>query len=127
MNGVSAIWIWIAIIGACIGGYMLYRQGKLPWMRGRVRGIKLPSVLGAKTGTKVEQLKEQTKVEVAKAEELRKVLEAKRELAKATSVRVGVQKEINDVVVNDKSIGKEKEKQEEQKAQDALKMKPRRL
>jgi len=75
MTGSNAMWIWVAIIGACIGVYYLYKQGKLPWLK----KIKLPKMFEPKPDDLTEKLKAQTEKEMVKAEELRKVLEAKTE------------------------------------------------
>ncbi len=117
----NASWIWIAIIGACIGVYYLYRQGKIPWLKGK--GVKLPKMFEPKVETQIERLKAQTEKEVARAEELRSVLEAKRELAKVRAENIRLLKQIDGV--SEKSM--EKEKQAEKKAQEAERVKPRRL
>jgi len=112
-------WIWIVIIGACIGVYYFYKQGKMPWLK----GIKRPKMFEPKVDTQIERLKAQTEKEVAKAEELRSVLEAKRELAKARAENIRLQKEIDGVSA--RSV--EKDKRAEQEAQKAQNVKPRRL
>ncbi len=114
----NALWIWLAIIGALVWVYYLYKQGKIPWLKGR--GIKLPKMFEPKADIQVERLKAQTEKEVAKAEELRDVLEAKRELAKARAENIRLAKAIDGV--SERSI--EKEERAEQKAQ---KVKSRRL
>jgi len=119
--GTNASWIFIVVIGACIGVYYLYKQGKIPWLKGM--GIKMPKMFEPKAETQIERLKAQTEKEVAKAEELRSVLEAKRELAKARAENIKLRKEIDGV--SEKSV--EKDRREEQKAQEAQKVKPRRL
>ena len=112
-----AIWIWAAILAILIGGYWAYKNGKL----GKV---KLPSFSRKPT---VEQIEAQTEKEVTRAKELRGVLEAKRELAKARAESIKLRKEIDGVSA--KSVEKEKaqEKLDEQKAQELQKVKPRRL
>ena len=117
-------WIFIVIIGVCIGVYYLYKQGKIPWLgRLKGKGIKMPKMFEPKAETQIERLKEATEKEVAKAEELKDVLDAKRELAKARAANIKLRKEIDGV--SEKSM--DKEKREEQKAQNAQKVKPRRL
>ena len=117
-------WIFIVIIGVCIGVYYLYKQGKIPWLKGLDgKGIKMPKMFEPKAETQIERLKEATEKEVAKAEELRGVLEAKRELAKARADNIRLMKEIDGV--SEKSM--DKEKLDKQKVQDAQKVKPRRL
>ena len=109
-------WIFLVIIGVCIGVYYLYKRGKIPWLK----GITLPKLFEPKADTQIVRLKSQTAREVAKAEELRSVLEAKTELAKARADNIKLQKEIDGVSA--KSV--EKERQDEQEAQN---VKPRRL
>lgn len=125
MTGGIAIWIWLAIIGACIGVYYLYKHGKIPWLKGK--GIKMPKLFMLKAETQIVRLKAQTEKEVAKAEKLRSVLEAKRELAKARAENIRLIREIGRV--SERSV--EKEKLDEQKAQEAeveaQSVKPRRL
>lgn len=116
----SASWIWIVIIGAIIGIYYLYKQGKIPWLK----GIKRPRMFEPKPGNIVEKLKVQTEKEVARAEELRSMLEAKTELAKARAENSRLQKEIDGV--SERSVEKEKRVAEKDKL-DAEKVKPRRL
>lgn len=120
----NASWVFVAIIGAFIGVYYLYKQGKIPRLKGlKGRGIKLPKMFEPKADVQVERLKAQTEKEVAKAEELRDMLEAKRELAKARAENIRLAKAIDGV--NERSI--EKETQDERKVQEAQKVKPRRL
>lgn len=109
----NAIWLWVAVLVIVIGIYWLYKSGKL----GK---IKLPKVGPKPT---LNQLEEQTGKERAKAVELRSVLDAKRSLARARAENIRLTREIDGV--NEKSV--EKEKQDEQKAQEAQKVKPRRL
>ena len=108
-----SVWIWGAILAIAIGVCWLYKNGKLD-------KIKIHS-LGRKPT--VEQIEEQTGKEVIKAKELQDMLEAKRDLAKARAANIRLQKEIDGV--SEKSV--EKEKQDERKAQEAQKVKPRRL
>ena len=115
----NLIWIWIAIIGACIGGYYYYKQGKLPWLK----GIKMPKMFQPKAETQIERLKAATKKEVERIEELRSVLEAKTELAKARAENIRLLKQIDGV--SEKSV--EREKQAEKKAQEAQRVRSRRL
>ena len=129
MTGGTASWIWLAIIGACIGMYYLYKQGKIPWLKGK--SIKMPKMFTKlfepKVETHIERLKAQTEKEVSRAEELRSMLEAKRELAKARAENIRLVREIGGV--SEKSV--EKEKLAAKKAQEAeieaKKVKPRRL
>ena len=114
-------WSWIVIIGVIIGVYYLYKRGKIPWLKGKM--IKMPKLLEPKPETQVERLKAQTEKEVARAEELRSVLEAKTELAKARAENIRLMKQIESV--SEKSV--EKEKIAEKKALDAEKVKPKRL
>ncbi len=119
----NANWIFITIIGACIWVYYLYRQGKIPWLK----GVKLPKMFEPKTETQIERLKTQTAKEMVRAGELRSMLEAKRELATARAENIRLLKAIDGV--SEKSV--EREKQDEKKAQEAeieaKKVKPRRL
>ena len=115
----NSSWIFIVIIGAVIGVYYLYKQGKIPWLK----GVKLPKMFEPKAETQIERLKKQTEKEVERIEELRSVLEAKTELAKARAENIRLMKQIEGV--SEKSV--EREKQAEKKAQDAEKVKPRRL
>ena len=117
--GTNASWIFIIIIGAIIGVYYLYKQGRIPWLK----GVKLPKMFEPKAETQIERLKAQTEKEVAKAEELRSVLEAKTELAKTRAENIRLLKQIEGV--SEKSVAKDK--LAENKAQDAEKVKPRRL
>ena len=121
MTGGNALWVWLAIIGACIGAYYLYKQGKIPWLKGRC--IKLPRMLEPKIDTQIERLKSQTEREIARAAELRNVLEEKRKLAKARAESSKLRKEIDGISAQ--SV--ERAEQDEIKAQDAAKVKPRRL
>jgi len=120
MTGGNASWIWIAIIGACIGVYYLYRQGKIPWLK----GVKMPKMFEPKPDDLTEKLKAQTAKEVAKASDLQKVLGAKTELAEARAENIRLQKEIDGV--SEKSVEKERRVAEQDKL-DAQKAKPRRL
>ena len=121
MTGTAGMWIWVAIIGAIIGCYYLYKQGKIPWLKGK--GVKMPKMFEPKAGTQIERLKVATEKEVVRAEELRSVLEAKTELAKARAESIRLQKEIEGV--SEKSV--EREKQAEKKAQEAQRVRSRRL
>ncbi len=123
--GVSVGWILLAILGAVIGVYYLYKRGKLS--RLKVKGIRMTKVFEPKAETQIERLRAATEKELTKAEELRSVLEAKTELAKARAENIRLQKEIDGV--SEKSIEKDKREteREEQKAQEAQKVKPRRL
>jgi len=112
----SASWIFIVIIGACIGVYYLYKHGKISWLK----GIKMPKIFEPKAETQIARLKAQTEKEVERIEELRSVLEAKTELAKARAENIRLRKEIDGV--SEKSVEKEK-----QDAEEAQKAKPRRL
>lgn len=123
MTGTVGMWVWVAIIAICTSGYVLYKQGKTPWLKGIGKIIKLPKMFEPKAETQIEKLKAQTEKEVARAEDLRSVLEAKRGLAKARAENIRLMKEIDGVSA--KSVGKEE--REEQKAQEAQKVKPRRL
>jgi len=124
MTGSSASWIWVIIIGACIGVYYLYKQGKIPWLKGILKGIKLPKMFEPKPENLAEKLKVQAEKETARAEELRKVLEAKTELAKARAENIRLRKKIDGV--SEKSVEKE-ERVAKQEERDAEKAKPRRL
>jgi len=124
MTGSSASWIWIVIIGVCIGVYYLHKRGRLPWLKGLLKEIKMPRMFEPKPEDLTEKLKEQTAKEMVKAEELRKVLEAKTELAKARAENIRLRKKIDGV--SERSVEKEK-RVAEQGEQDAEKMKPKRL
>ena len=115
-------WILIAVIGACAGVYYFYKQGKIPWLKG-IKRVKLPRMFEPEAATQIVRLKAQTGKAIARAEELRKVLEAKTELAKARAENIRLLKQIEGV--SEKSVAKEK--LAERKAQDAEKVKPRRL
>jgi len=118
----SASWIWIAIIGAVIGVYYLYKQGRVPWLK----GIKMPrlKVFEPKPEDVVEKLKAQTEREMAKAEELRAVLEAKKGLARVKAENIRLRKEIDGV--SEKSVEREK-RVAELEEREAKKAKPKRL
>lgn len=85
--------VWIIIIAICIGVYILRKQGKLTWLN----WIKLPRILEPKADNLVDKLKLQTEREVEKAEELRGLLEAKRNLAEAKAENIKLKKEIDAV------------------------------
>jgi len=116
-------WIFIVLIGAIIGIYYLYKQGKIPWLK----GIKMLKMFEPKAETQIERLKKATEKEVKMAEELRSMLVAKTELAKARAENIRLLKQIDGV--SEKSVEREKREGElaEKKAQDAEKVKPRRL
>jgi len=116
----SASWIWLVIIGACIGAYYLYRQEKLPWLK----GLRMPKLFEPKPDDLTEKLKAQTEKEMAKAVELRKLLEVKTELAKAKAENIRLRRKIDRV--SETSVEKEEQVAEQDK-QDAEKVKPRRL
>jgi len=122
MTGNSS-WIFIVIIGAIIGVYYLYKQGKMPWLK----GVKMPKWFEPKAETQIERLKKETEKEVARATELRSVLKAKTELARVRAENIRLRKEIDGV--SEKSVEKSRldAEKEEQKAQEAKKAKPRRL
>ena len=115
--------IWIVIIGAVIGVFYLYKQGKISWLK----GIKMPRMFEPKPEDMVEKLRAQTEKEVARAEELRSVLEAKRELAQVRAENIRLRKEIDGV--SERSVEKEKQVAEKDRldADKAEKAKPRRL
>lgn len=119
----SASIIWIVIIGACIGVYYLYKQGKILWLKG-IKIPRMPKMFEPKPEELTEKLKAQTEKEVARAEELRAVLEAKTELAKAKAENIRLRKEIDGV--SERSVEKDKRVAEQGK-RDAEKAKPRRL
>ena len=118
----NASWILIVIVVVIVGVYYLHRQGKIPWLKG-IKAPKLLKIFELKAETQIERLKAEAEKEVAKAGELQSVLEAKRELAKARAANIKLRKEIDGV--SEKSV--EKEKRDEIKAQEAQKVKPRRL
>ena len=111
-------WVGVAVIVACIGVYYFYKRGKLSWLKGK--GIKMPKMFEPKADTQIERLKVQTGKEVAKAKELRNMLEAKTELAKARAENIKLQKAIDGV--SEKSVEKAR-----QEALEAQNVKPRRL
>ena len=127
MTGDIAMWVWVGVIVVCIGIYYLYKQGKIPWLKGKKIGIKMPKWFESKAETQIEKLKAQTEKEVSRAKELKSVLEAKTELAKARAENIKLRKEIDGV--SPKSVEKEKRvaEQADQKAQEAQKVKPKRL
>ena len=124
--GTNASWIFVVIIGAVIGVYYLYKQRKITWIKG-VKMPKIPKMFKPKVETQVERLKAQTENEVSRAAELRSVLEAKTELAKARAENIRLLKQIEGV--SEKSVEKGKRDAElaEKKAQEAERVKPRRL
>ena len=126
MSGDVMMWIWVAVIALGIGIYYLYKRGKIPWLKG-VKMPRMPKMFEPKAETRIERLKAATEKEVARADELRAVLEAKRGLAKARAENIRLIKEIEGV--SEKSVEKEKRvaEQDEQKARDARDVKPRRL
>ena len=87
----------------------------------------MPKMFEPKAETQIERLKAQTEKEVERIEELKSVLEAKTELAKARAESIRLLKQIDGV--SEKSVEREKRDVEmaEKKAQDAEKVKPRRL
>ncbi len=113
----STTWVWVIFLVVLIGSYWLYSRGKLS-------KIRLPNIGSKPTA---EQIEAQTVKEVAKAEELKSVLEAKRELAVARAKNIRLQREIDGV--SEKSVEKDKREaeREEQKALEAKSVKPRRL
>ena len=127
MTGTVGMWVWVAIIAICTSGYVLYKQGKTPWLKGIGKIIKLPKMFEPKAETQIERLKEQTEEAKEKVEELRSVLEAKRERDSVLAEKARLIKAIESV--SPKSVEKEKREVElaEKKAQDAEKVKPRRL
>ena len=127
MNSAGANWIWITIIGACIAVFYLYRQGKIPWLKGILSWIKMPKLFQPKPVDLTEKLKAQTAKETVKVEELRKVLEAKTALSEARAENIRLQKEIDGV--SEKSVEKQKRvaKQKAQEVQEAKTAKPGRL
>jgi len=111
-----SVWVWVTIAVLGIAGYLFYKRKKLPWLK----KLKAPKLFEPKPGTLTERLKVQTEKEVVRAEELRKVLEAKTELAKARAANIKLKKEIDGI--SEKSVRKA-----EREAQEAQKVKPRRL
>jgi len=97
---------------------------RIPWLKGLLKGIKMPKMFEPKPDDLTEKLKEQTAKEMVKAEELRKVLEAKTELAKARAENIKLLKKIDGV--SEKSVEREKQAAEQDK-QEAQNVKPRRL
>ena len=116
-------WIWIVIIVAAIVIYYLYRRGKIPWLKG-IKMPRIPKVFEPKSASLTEKLKMQTEKEIVKAEELRSVLEAKTELAKARAANIRLQREIDGV--SERSVEREKQVAEKVKLE-AQKAKQRRL
>ena len=115
--------ILISVLAVCVIIYVLYRRGTI----GRFKGIRIPSGFKSevKTDTRIEQLNAQTEKEVAKAEELRNVLEAKRELAKARAENIRLKKEIGGV--SEKSVEKERREQQEKAEEEQKEVQPKRL
>lgn len=110
-----AVWLWLIIIAVIIlGCYWLYKTGGI--------GKLKISNIGPKPT--VEQLVMQTRKESARAEELRKVLEAKRELARARAESIRLMKDID--AVSARSVEKEKQDADKEE-QEAKKARPRRL
>ena len=114
---ISWILSWIGVILFIIGiiWYALYKNNK-------ISGLRMPKWFEPKSTDLTEQLKVQTEQELAKAEELKKVLEAKRKLATVKAGNIQLRKEIGGVSA--KSVEKERQEQEEADRQAG---KPRRL
>ena len=125
MTGTIGIWVWVAVIAVCTGAYYAYRRWGILWLSGK--RVKLPKMFEPKAETRIERLKAQTEKEVAKAGELKSVLEAKTELAKARAENNRLMKQIEGV--SEKSVEQEKRDVEmaEKKAREAKEVKPRRL
>ena len=130
MSGEISLWIWIGIILGGIGGYYLYKQGKIPWLKVKgikIQSIKMPGLFQPRPEDLTMRLKAATEKEVARTKELNSVLEAKRELAKAKAENIKLMREIDGVSA--RSV--EKEKRDEQVVRDAeteaKKVKPKRL
>ena len=99
-------WSWIILIGVAIVGIVLYRIG------GRLGKLQLPSWLRGNSETAIEKLESQTERERESAEELRKVLEAKRELMRARSASNKIRREI--AGTTEKTVVKEELQKEHQ-------------
>ena len=130
LTGTTSMWIWIGIILSCIGGYYLYKQGKMPWLKVKginIPSIKMPGLFQPRPEDLTRRLKVATEKEVARTKELNSVLEAKRELAKARAENIKLMREIDGVSARNV----EKASRDEQKAQrieqEAQKVKPKRL
>lgn len=112
--------IWIVIIGAVIAGVYLYKQGKIPWLK----GIKMPRMFEPKPEDQVERLKAQTEKEKTEVEKLRGVLEAKRERDSVIAEKIKLRREIEST--SPKSVGRA-EREAEEREREAQKAKPKRL
>jgi len=123
MTGDIAMWVWVGVIVVCIGIYYLYKQGKIPWLK----GVRMPKMFEPKVETRIERLKAQTEKERGRAEELKGMLEAKRELAKARAENIRLMREIEGVSAKSVEKDKRDEERAEEKVREAEKVKPRRL
>jgi len=98
-------WLGVILITVGIAGYMLYQRGKLPldkWLAECV--VRMPKWFEPKLTDLAGKLDAQTKKEVAKAKELRDVLEAKKELVKAKAENTRLRREIDGI--SEKSASK---------------------
>jgi len=118
----NSSWILIAIVGVCVGVYYLYRQGKISWLK----RIKMPGLrmFDPKPDDMIERMRMQIEKEKLQVEELRKVLEIKKERDSIIAEKLRLQREIEGV--SPRSVEKEKWVSEQDK-QDAGKVKPKRL
>lgn len=91
-------WAWVILIGAVILGAISYRVG---WL-GKIR---LPSWFGSSPESAIEKLEAQTERERGSAEELQKVLDAKRELMRARAASNKIRREIAETT--EKTVDKE--------------------
>jgi len=112
-------WILVILIIAGIIGYILHRSKRVRWLPHK-HGLRMPRWFEPSGESLVDGLERQTAREKEKSDKLRKVLEAKRELAKAKAENIRLRKEIDGV--SEKSVEKEK-REAEQEERDAQKAK----
>ena len=130
LTGTTSMWIWIGIILGGIGGYYLYKQGKIPWLKVKgikIQSIKMPGLFQPRPEDLTRRLKVATEKEVARTKELNSVLEAKRELAKARAENIKLMREIDGVSARNVEKARRDEQRAQKVEQEAQKVKPKRL
>jgi cell shape-determining protein MreC len=85
-------WLWIVILLLALGGYILYKKAR----SGELRLSILSGMLSKPQShdDRIEQLKVQTENEQVRSEELRRELEAKRELMRSRAENNRLRKEL---------------------------------
>ena len=114
-------WVGVILVAVCIVGYTLYQRGKLTWLK----RLRMPKLFEPKNDDLTGRLKLQTEKEVAKAEELKKVLEAKKVLVIAKAENTKLRKEIDGL--SERSLEKEQQERMEQQEDEKKVVKPKRL